>query len=68
MSFRSINRFLFILIAACLSVPLIGCGDKTETKGPEMGSIEAYLQEHPEEREDDPNDPGNETNEFAASE
>lgn len=63
-----IARLFIILIAAFLSIPLTGCGESTQPKGPEVGSIEAYLQEHPEEREDDPNEFGNEADEFSASE
>lgn len=68
MRFTLFNRILFIIIVALLPISLGGCESSTEPKGPEMGAIEAYLQEHPEEREDDPDEAENEAAEFEAGE
>ena len=66
MRYTSIRRFLLILVVASFALPLTGCANKSETTGPEMGSIEAYLEEHPEELQDDPDEAGNEDDEFDA--
>ncbi len=41
-----------LIFAASLCFVLGGCGKDTTPEGPEMGSIERYLEEHPEARED----------------
>ena len=55
-----------VLSAASLSFVICGCADKPVPKGPEMGSVQAYLDEHPEALEDEPI--ASEDDEFAASE
>ncbi|WP_261344582.1 hypothetical protein [Stieleria maiorica] len=39
----------------------------SEPQGPEMNAVEAYLQEHPEEREDNPDEAQSEEDENDAS-
>ncbi len=41
-----------VLFLACLSILTMGCGsDSMDPQGPEMGAVQKYLDEHPEERE-----------------
>ncbi|MEO1618931.1 MAG: hypothetical protein AAFV88_23980 [Planctomycetota bacterium] len=49
---------LYTLLILCLFLApcFVGCGKETEATGPEMGSIAKYLEENPEEAEDDPED------------
>lgn len=62
------TRFFISSVALLLaSVSLPGCGSPTEPEGPEMGSVEAYLNEHPEEWEDDGNEAGDENEAFDAA-
>lgn len=64
----TLDRLLAVACLACLFISFTGCESKTETTGPEMGSIESYLDEHPEARvDDDDDDAGNEGEEFGAS-
>lgn len=68
MRFSSISRILLLLLSISFAVPLSGCGkDMTESEGPELGAVEAYLQEHPEEREENPEDVESEEDENAAA-
>ncbi len=68
MRFSSISRILLLLLSISFAVPLSGCGkDMTESEGPELGAVEAYLQEHPEEREDNPEDAESEEDENEAA-
>lgn len=67
MRFSFLTRLMLVVAAASLSLSLLGCDSKPqEAQGPEMGEIEAYLQEHPEERVDDPDEAGDESEEFEA--
>lgn len=59
-------NFLAVLLAAS-SLAFVGCEQKEEAKGPEMGSIEQYLAENPEEALDDPDEAEDEGDEFDAS-
>ncbi|WP_182866462.1 hypothetical protein [Stieleria mannarensis] len=64
----SISKLLFVLVSISLTIPMSGCGqDMSEPEGPEMGAVEAYLQEHPEEREDNPDEAQSEEDENDAS-
>lgn len=66
MRLNSYCRVLFCLFISALSVALIGCSEsKPEAAGPELGAIEAYLNEHPEERIDS-DEPQDENEEFEA--
>lgn len=57
----------FVLCFASLSL-LCGCGgDTTQPEGPEMGSVQAYLDEHPEALIDEEGEVSEEE-EFAAAE
>ncbi|WP_372896212.1 hypothetical protein [Stieleria sp.] len=68
MRFSSFSRILLLLVSISFAVPLSGCGkDMTESEGPELGAVEAYLQEHPEEREENPEDVESEEDENAAA-
>ena len=58
---------ILIVLLAASSLLLIGCDQKQEAKGPEMGSIEQYLAENPEEALDDPDEAQDEGDEFDAS-
>ena len=64
----AIMRFThsIFLGAASLSLLICGCEDKPVPKGPEMGSVQAYLDAHPEALEDEP--VASEDEEFAATE
>ena len=66
MRYISLNRFLSVACFACLSLSLAGCEEKPEAAGPEMGSIEAYLEENPDQRVDDEDEAGSEDDEFDA--
>ncbi|QEF96247.1 hypothetical protein Mal15_02740 [Stieleria maiorica] len=64
----SISHVLLILFSLSLTVAMSGCGqDMSEPQGPEMNAVEAYLQEHPEEREDNPDEAQSEEDENDAS-
>jgi hypothetical protein len=52
--------------AVSLSFLICGCADEPVPQGPEMGSVQAYLDEHPEALEDEP--VASEDEEFAATE
>ncbi|MCS7468056.1 hypothetical protein NZK35_15500 [Stieleria sp. ICT_E10.1] len=68
MRWSSISHVLLILLSLSFAVPMSGCGkDMTESQGPELGAVEAYLQEHPEEREDNPDEAGSEEDENEAA-
>jgi hypothetical protein len=62
-------RFIptIVLCIASLSLLACGCADSPEPEGPEMGSVQAYLDAHPEEREDTGDDAGSEEEEFDAA-
>ena len=62
----SFDRFLLLGCVASLCISFSGCGKDTAVTEPELGAIEAYLNEHPEERVDDPDDAQDEAAEFAA--
>lgn len=63
----SLTQLLATAFLVGLCISLSGCGPKTSTTEPEMGSIEAYLEEHPEERVDEEDEAGDEDAEFDAS-
>ena len=67
MRYKSLWQCFAVAMIATLSLSLSGCGTSTEPTKPEDGSIEAYLQEHPEESVDDPEEAGSEEDENAAS-
>ncbi|PAY18939.1 hypothetical protein CKO51_14020 [Rhodopirellula sp. SM50] len=68
MRFSSFSRILLLLLSISFALPLSGCGkDMTESEGPELGAVEAYLQEHPEEREDNPDEAESEEDENEAA-
>lgn len=54
-----------VLCTAVLSFFLCGCADNTAPKGPELGSVQAYLDEHPEALIEE--EVATEEEEFAAS-
>ena len=66
MRFSLLFRPLLVAFVAALCISVSGCEQKQEAAGPEMGSIEAYLVEHPEEAVDDPDEAGDEAEEFDA--
>ena len=49
-----ISRVCCCLVCVAM-IPLSGCGKDTTPKGPEMGEVQQYLDEHPEaaNREDE---------------
>ncbi|MCC9599209.1 hypothetical protein LOC67_01455 [Stieleria sp. JC731] len=56
-----------LILLGCMAVAVTtGCEETKEAQGPELGAIEQYLNENPEERNDDANDFGSEEDEFAA--
>ena len=60
-------NLILVLCFATLSV-LCGCGaDNTQPEGPELGSVQAYLDEHPEVLTDEDGEVSEEE-EFAAAE
>ena len=60
-------KTLLIACVICVTISFAGCEGSTEPKEPEMGAIEAYLQEHPEELEEDLTEAQSEEDEFGAS-
>ena len=52
MMLKVTSKILFVCFLIVFAMPLAGCGDggvdRTKTKGPEMGELQAYLNEHPE--------------------
>lgn len=66
MPLRFFHRLLVVAIMVSLSWCVTGCDGNSQTSIPEDGSVEAYLQAHPEELEDDPDEAGSEDEEFEA--
>ncbi|OYP29961.1 hypothetical protein [Rhodopirellula sp. MGV] len=60
------NLAVVIALAGLGLITNIGCDGSKEAQGPEAGAIEEYLNEHPEEREDNPDEFESEEDEFAA--
>ena len=70
MLLKASGNVLLVLVLFCLGTSLTGCADKDAPKGPEMGELDRYLEEHPEEREisDEMMDEMDEENEFEGAE
>lgn len=49
--------FLFLICVSTAVVPLAGCGSDMTPTGPEPGSVQAYLDAHPEAMEDPEEEP-----------
>jgi len=48
MSLRNYLRLPIAFLFVGLVCPFLGCSKSTEPRGPEAGSMQAFLEEHPE--------------------
>ncbi|MCD0460547.1 hypothetical protein U8335_10260 [Roseiconus lacunae] len=62
-SFKLLSSLVCIMLGLFFAV---GCEGDSEAQGPELGEIEQYLNDHPEEREDNPDDFEDEQDELSA--
>ena len=71
MMLKVTSKILFVCFLVVFVLPLAGCGDagpdRTNTKGPELGELEAYLNANPELM-DESSDDEDQEGEFEAAE